>query len=271
MVMDLALKSPGEKYRYLLRQAIEKSGKTQARVALDAEVEPANLANMLAGRRKPFIDYQKNLALAKACEQSEDLARELQSEAEAFFAIGSQPRAFRRYMAVMIRVVESLIEKMEGEIEDMQVKIGGNEESGEDQSEVEIYMPESLLAISKIIESLRYWWPVEPGEDWQDYPGIGGSIRRRLSKLSPEKRVNALVDMEVEEALQWVEAQGDLDPFIEKRELVRRLAEFMDIKEELLAGIISSLDELANEGNRPRKGRSIRVFYNRQNESEDDR
>ena len=245
MILDAAMKSPSQTYRDLLRQAIQQSGKTQSKVALDAEIEPANLANILAGRRKPLLDYRKNLALAKACGKSEDLAGELQSEAEAFFAINSQPAAFRRYMAVMIRVMLSLIEKMEGEIEAMQSQIGEPDENGEGREKVTIYVPQSLWALGKMVNSLRYWWPVEPEEDWKDYPGIGENILKRLGKLTPEKRLNAIVRMEVKEALDWVEEQGDLDPFIERSELIRRLAGFLDIKEDILSSIIASLNKLA--------------------------
>jgi hypothetical protein len=270
-ILVTALKSPGERYRDDLRQAIEKSGKTQSKVALEAEIEPGNLANILAGRRKPLRDHKRNLALAYACGQSEDLAGELQGEAEAFHAIDVQPKAFRRYMAVIVRVLDSLLEKMEGEIQDMQTTIGDSEGSEEPGEGVTIYLPQSLLAAGKIVESLRYWWPVEPGEDWTDYPAIGGAIRRRLSKLSPQKRVRALVQMEVDEALQWVEDQGDLDSFVERHELIRRLAESLNIEENLLSGIISSLNKLANEGKRPRKGPYVMPFDSRRGKNDLDR
>jgi hypothetical protein len=43
-------------------------------------------------------------------------------------------------------------------------------------SEVEIYVPESLLAISKIIESLRYWWLIERGKTGKTIRELEGAF-----------------------------------------------------------------------------------------------
>jgi hypothetical protein len=242
MILDTVIKSPAEEYRTLLRSAIKKSGKNQSCIALDADMEPGNLSHILAGRRKPLRSYQKNQALAKACGQQNILARDMQFAAEQYHALARQPRNFRRYMVVTTLALNSLLEKTIGALESDQAVMK--------PTASERNIPEPLIAMAKIIESLRYMWPLEPDEKWDDYPVIANQMLRRLGKLSSQKQVDTVVKMEVAQALEWVRDQGDLDPFVEKNELIRRLASILVVDEEGLQDIVIGVERLARS--RPR-------------------
>jgi len=244
MVLDLALKPPAEEYRSILRRAIEKSGKTQSRVANEAGIEPGNLSHILAGRRKPMRSLEKNRALIKACGQQEYLAFDLQYAAEEDYALNIQSRTFRRAMVVTTHALDSLLEKTIGALESHQLLLDG-QLNGEEPITSEAYIPEPLIAMGKIIESLRYMWPIEPYEKWDDYPNIKKQILRKLAKLPAQKAVGIIVEMEVDEALEWVYDQGDLDPIKEKDELVIRLASMLGVEEEALKDIIIGVGKLA--------------------------
>lgn len=245
MVLDWAIKSPDEEYQTLLRDAIKKSGKTQSRVADEAGIEPGNLSHILAGRRKPLRSYEKNLALSQACGQGERLAYDLQFAAEEYHTLAHQSRDFRRYMVVTTLALDSLLRKSIGALE----AYNSFEESNENEKKVETsenYIPESLIAMGKIIEHLRYMWPIEPYERWDDYPGIKKQILRNLFKLTPSNQVKVIIGLEVKEALEWVYDQGDFDPFVEKSELVRRLASMLGVDEGALKDIIIGVEKLSN-------------------------
>jgi hypothetical protein len=239
MYLDLALKSPGEEYRFYLKEAIKRSGKIQSVVALEAEIEPANLSNMIKGRRKPLLNYKKNLALAEACSEGAALANELQLAAEASWAIDSMPQDFRRYIALAVRTLEVLMERTATEIEALEDLYRHGDITDT------MFVPESLLAARKVVNSLRYWWPVEANERWDDYRVISDRFQNRLRKLSPEEQVDKIVQWEVDEALEWVRERGDLDPELEKRELIRRLAMALGVDDEQMTHIAYALEEIS--------------------------
>lgn len=245
MVLDLALKSPKGEYQTILREAIKKSGKTQSRVANDAGIEPGNLSHILAGRRKPMRSLEKNRALIAACDQPEYIAFDLQFAAEEYYALNNQSRAFRRHMVVTTLVLNSLLNKTIGALESYKMLQDDKQSRGE-STKTEAYIPESLTAMRKIIESLRYMWPIEPYEKWDDYPDIKKQILKKLAKLPSSKAVGIIVEKEVDEALEWVYDQGDLDDIVEKNELVRRLASMLGINEEPLKDIIIGVGKLAH-------------------------
>ena len=256
LMLDLAIKSPCEEYRGYLRDAIRQTPKTQEQIALDADLAPSNLSNLLAGRREPLLDPKKNLALSKACGGGNSLTNALQLTAEVCHGITRQPTDFRRYMALAVRTWEVLMEKMMTEIEALQdmYRHGDIPEP--------LFIPESLLAAKKVANSLRYWWPVETGERWDDYKVMSDRFLDRLAKLSPDEQLDTLVKLEVEEALEWVRDYGDLDPEMEKLELVRRLAMALGVDEQGLRRIIGGVEDLASPNivRLPRTSPRVEVF-----------
>lgn len=257
LMLDYAMKSPCQEYRDLLREAIRRTGKTQSDIALEVGLEAANLSNLLAGRRQPLLDYAKNLSLAQACGEGATLAESLQLAAEVCHGINRQPLDFRRYMALAVRTLEKLFNKMAIEIEALQdsYRHGDITEAS--------FIPESLLAAKKVVNSMRYWWPVEEYERWDDYKVIAERFRKRLSELTPEEQVSTLVQWEIEEALEWVREGGDIDPEVEKKELIRRLASALGLKEDGLSQILRGAEQIAGRnivGTKPRKPSPVKIF-----------
>ncbi len=240
LMLDLAIKSPCEEYRERLRDAVRKSPRTQEQIALDAGLAPSNLSNLLAGRREPLLDPTKNMALARACGVSYSLTNTLQFSAEACHGLKRQPRDFRRYMALAVRTWEVLIEKMMTEIEALQDMYTHGD------IPKPIFIPQSLLAAKKVVNSLRYCWPVETGERWDDYKVISDWFLKRLAKLPPDEQLERVIELEVEEALEWVRDYGDLDPEMETRELIRRLSIALGVDEEGLGQIVYGVRDLAS-------------------------
>ena len=256
LMLDLAIKSPCEEYRERLRDAVRNSPKTQEQIALDAGLAPSNLSNLLAGRREPLLDPAKNLALVRACGESDYLTNTLQFTAEACHGLKRQPKDFRRYMALAVRTWEVLIEKMMTEIEALQDMYTHGD------IPKPIFIPQSLLAAKKVVNSLRYWWPVETGERWDDYKGISDWFLERLSKLPPDEQLEKVIEWEVEEALEWVREYGDLDPEMETRELIRRLARALGVDMEGLGRIVYGVKDLASSNvvRLPDTSRRVKVF-----------
>ena len=236
LMLDFAMKSPCEEYRDHIREAVRNSPKTQEQIALEAGLEPSNLSNLLAGRRKPLLNPAKNLALASACGQTPSFANDIQLVAEACHGINNQPQDFRRYMALAIRTLEALMQQMITEVQSLQdwYRHGDIPDA--------LFTPESLLAAKTVVNSLRYWWPVEAHDRWDDYQVIADRFRERLSQLSPGRQLDTLVQWEMEEALEWVRDMGDLDPKIEKMELTRRLANALGIDPTAFRQVIGGLE-----------------------------
>ncbi|MBC7078824.1 MAG: hypothetical protein H5T92_11065 [Synergistales bacterium] len=225
-------KSVTEEYRTLLNEIVRNSGRTQREIAEEAEMEPANLNHLCSGRRPPLLDPEKNWKLAVACGAAHRFG-ELQLAAESFHAITKMPPFFRRYMVVLTRTLEMLLERMEQEataIEDIYIH--------EKEPVNSILIPESLLAARKVVNSLKYWWPPEEFVPMEEYQKAMDSTTERVSKFPPEELCEEHARAELLEAIEWVREKGDLDPDHKLIDLIKELAYRIGVEEEPLRRIV---------------------------------
>ena len=135
-------------------------------------------------------------------------------------------------MALAIRTLEVLMQQMTVKLPSLQ-----------HGSAPDLHMAsESLLAATKMINALKYWWPAEDGDRWDDYRVLVDEFRDFQNQLPPGQQFSTLVRAEMEEAMEWARDIGGMDPELEKLDLTKQLASALGIELDSFQQIIGGLE-----------------------------